>query len=151
MLKDTLVELFERDLNKLIEEIKLYKNESDLWIKQGSISNPAGNLALHLAGNLNHFIGFALGNTGYKRERDSEFSSVMVPRDELLISLERTKSVVKNSLLNLKTEDFEKPFPIKKQDEIFSTNYMLLHLLAHLSYHLGQINYHRRLIQRESL
>ncbi|MCX6170032.1 MAG: DUF1572 family protein [Ignavibacteriales bacterium] len=151
MLKDTLVELFERDLNKLIEEIKLYKNESDLWIKQGSIANSAGNLTLHLIGNLNHFIGFALGNTGYKREREAEFNTVMVPRKELLTSLERTNSVVKNALSNLKTEDFEKPFPLEKQGEIFSTNYMLLHLLAHLSYHLGQINYHRRLIRRESL
>jgi hypothetical protein len=151
MLKESLVQLFERDLNKLIEEIKLYKNESDLWIKQGSISNPAGNLALHLAGNLNHFIGFTLGNTAYKRERDAEFKTTSVPREELLSSLEKTKSVVNNVLSNLKTEDFEKPFPLEKQGEIFSTNYMLLHLLAHLSYHLGQINYHRRLTQRESI
>ena len=147
MLKETLIQIFERDLTKLIEEIKLYKDENDLWIKQGSITNSAGNLALHLSGNLNHFIGFGIGNTGYIRNREAEFNTQSVPREELLIQLERTINVVKNAIANLSVEDFEKPFPIEKQGEIFSTNYMLLHLLTHLSYHLGQINYHRRMIQ----
>lgn len=147
MLKETLIQIFERDLTKLIEEIKLYKDENDLWIKQGSITNSAGNLALHLSGNLNHFIGFGIGNTGYIRNREAEFNTQSVPREELLIQLERTINVVKNAIANLSVEDFEKPFPIEKQGEIFSTNYMLLHLLTHLNYHLGQINYHRRMIQ----
>ena len=149
MLKETLIQIFERDLTKLIEEIKLYKDENDLWIKQGSITNSAGNLALHLSSNLNHFIGFGIGNTGYIRNRDAEFNTQSILREELLIQLEKTIDVVKNAISNLSVEDFEKPFPIEKQGEIFSINYMLLHLLTHLSYHLGQINYHRRMIQEK--
>lgn len=147
MQKEELAQIFERDLTKLIEEIKLYKDESNLWLKQGSIANAAGNLALHLSGNLNHFIGSGLGNTGYIRNRDAEFSTKSVPREELLIQLEKTIDVVKSAILNLTVEDFEKTFPIQKRGESLSTSYMLLHLLTHLSYHLGQINYHRRMIQ----
>ncbi len=149
MLKETLIQIFERDLTKLIGEINLYKDENDLWIKQGSITNSAGNLALHLIGNLNHFIGFGIGNTGYIRNRDVEFNTRSISREELLIQFEKTIDIVKNAISNLSVEDFEKPFPIEKQGETFSTNYMLLHLLTHLSYHLGQINYHRRMIQRK--
>ena len=147
MLKDTFAHLFERDLGKLIEEIKLYKDENNLWIKKGSISNSAGNLTLHIIGNLNHFIGFALGNTGYIRERDSEFSTQFAPREELLARLEKTIDVVVKTLCNISREDLDKAFPIEKQGTIFSTDYMLLHLFGHLSYHLGQINYHRRIIE----
>lgn len=147
MLKETLIQIFNRDLPKLKEEIKLYKNENDLWLKKGTITNSAGNLVLHLNGNLNHFIGFGLGKTDYTRNRDAEFSIQFVSREELLKQLDETINVVNDTLSKMNEEDFEKPFPLEKQGEIFSTTYMLLHLLAHLCYHLGQINYHRRMIQ----
>src|ERR1700690_4209536 len=90
--------LFERDINKLIEEINLYKNENDLWkIKEG-ISNSAGNLTLHLIGNLNYFIGATLGNTGYVRERDKEFSLKNIPRVQLVEDLKKANEVIKNTL-----------------------------------------------------
>ena len=69
----TLSSFFRKDLSKLIGEIDLYKNETDLWKIKDGISNSGGNLTLHLIGNLNHFIGATLGNTGYVRERDKEF------------------------------------------------------------------------------
>ena len=147
MLKDTLAQLFERDIKKLIEEIKLYKDENNLWLKRGSISNSAGNLTLHIIGNLNHFVGFALGNTGYIRQRDAEFSTQFAPREELILGLQKTIDVVVKTLSNISSGDLDKAFPIEKQGTIFSTYYMLLHLFGHLSYHLGQINYHRRIIE----
>ncbi len=133
-------------MNKLKEELMLYKNEADLWIVQKGISNSAGNLFLHLTGNLNHFIGAALGNSGYVRDRDSEFTNKNVPREKILEGLEKTIPVVLNTLKNLSEEDLEKNFPLEKHGEIPKTGNMLIHLLTHLSYHLGQINYHRRLI-----
>lgn len=141
-----IVSLFERDLNKLIEEINLYNNEEDIWkIKEG-ISNSGGNLTLHLIGNLNHFIGATLGNTGYVRERDKEFSLKNIPRVQLSEELRNTIGVIKNTLPNLSAEELEKDFPVPIGNKTSSTAYVLLHLLAHLSYHLGQVNYHRRLI-----
>ena len=141
-----IVSLFERDLNKLIEEINLYNNEEDVWkIKEG-ISNSGGNLTLHLIGNLNHFIGATLGNTGYVRERDKEFSLKNISRVQLTEDLRNTIGVIKNTLPNLSADDLEKDFPVSIGNKTSSTAYVLLHLLAHLSYHLGQVNYHRRLI-----
>ena len=138
--------LFERDLNKLAEEINLYKNEEDLWKIKDGISNSGGNLTLHLIGNLNHFIGAILGNTGYIRERDKEFSLKNIPRAELVEDIKRTNEVIKNTLLHLSEEELKKDFPVPINDKTSSTSFILLHLLAHLNYHLGQVNYHRRLI-----
>ncbi len=147
MVKEALLEIFERDLGKLKEEISLYTNENNLWKTEKQISNSGGNLALHLIGNLNHFIGATLGNTGYVRERDNEFSDKNIPVQKILDNIDATIIVVKNTLSNLTAEDFEKVFPLEKHGQIVKTDFMLMHLLAHLEYHLGQINYHRRLIE----
>lgn len=142
----SLIEIFDRDLNKLITEINLYKDEERLWIIKDGIGNSAGNLCLHLIGNLNHFIGAILGNTGYVREREKEFSLKNIPHKELIQSIENTITVVKESLSKLTATDFEKLFPLEVFGKPLTTGFMLLHLTTHLAYHLGQINYHRRLL-----
>jgi uncharacterized damage-inducible protein DinB len=147
MLKDSLIEIFERDLLKLKDEINLYKTEADLWIVKGEISNSAGNLCLHLLGNMNHFIGALLGETGYVRDRDKEFSAKdAATREFLSEEITKTIDVVKASLDKLTAEDFEKNFPVEKHGKIVKMDFMLLHLVTHFNYHLGQINYHRRLV-----
>ncbi len=146
MIKDALIEIFERDLLKLKEEISLYKDENNLWVTEKQISNAAGNLTLHLIGNLNHFIGATLGHTGYVREREKEFSTKNIPLKELLASIDTTVNIVRQTLGSLTAEDLNKNFPLEKHGQVVKTDFMLLHLLAHLEYHLGQINYHRRLI-----
>ena len=147
MLKEALLEIFERDLNKLKDEINRYRDEKKLWIARDEISNSAGNLCLHLTGNLNHFIGGLLGNSGYVRDREREFNSRDISREELLENIEKTIEVVKDSLNKLSNEDFERDFPVEFQSKTVKTDFMLLHLMSHLNYHLGQINYHRRLIR----
>jgi len=137
---------FERDLDKLIEEINLYKNENDIWKTKEGINNSAGNLVLHLLGNLNHFIGKTLGNRDYIRKRDEEFSLKNIPREKLIADINSLKETIKNTLPKLSHEDLKKDFPLKIRDESFSTENMLIYLLAHLNYHLGQINYLRRMM-----
>ncbi len=149
MLKPALLELFERDLRRLAEEINLYANEADLWAVRPGIANSAGNLCLHLLGNLNHFVGEILGKTGYVRDRDSEFALKNVPRQELLEGIEDTIQVVANTLRETPKATFEQVFPVTHHDQPLQTDLMLLHLLGHLSYHLGQVNYHRRLVVAE--
>ena len=147
MLKDTLIEIFERDLNKLKEEINFYKNERDLWIIEKEINNSAGNLCLHLIGNLNHFIGTTLGETGFVRDRENEFSAKNETRQNLTNEIEKTIETVKSSLNKISNDAFDKNFPVEKHGKVVKMDFMLLHLLTHFNYHLGQINYHRRLIQ----
>lgn len=137
---------FERDLDKLKEEINLFKNEDDIWkIKQG-ITNPAGNLVTHLLGNLNHFIGKTLGHTDYVRKRDEEFSVKNIPREKLISDINSLKETIKNTLSHLSEEDLKKEFPVKIQEQTFTTQNMLIYLLAHFNYHLGQVNYLRRML-----
>ena len=148
MIQQSLSELFERDLNKLKEEINLYKDENRIWDVKGDIKNSAGNLTLHLLGNLNHFIGAILGNSGYVRNRDEEFSDNHVPRTEIIGNIDKTIGIIKSTLLKVSDQQLKKDYPIKvlKNKETMRTEFFLIHLLGHLNYHLGQLNYHRRLI-----
>ena len=146
MLIQTLQTLFERDLKRLKAEIEQYRNEEKIWHFEKNISNSAGNLCLHLIGNLNTYIGAQLGQTGYIRDRDLEFSAKNVPKTELLSRIDKTIRVVGETLKKMYGDALEKEFPIVVFEKKTSTGYLLVHLATHLSYHLGQINYHRRLL-----
>ena len=146
MNKDELLSFFERDLNKLITEIELYKNEETIWRVEKNIANSAGNLTLHLIGNLHTFIGKEIGKTGYVRNRELEFTQKNVSRQELIDGIKDTIKMVKNSLASITNEDLKEEYPVMKFSKIESTEYLLVHLATHLTYHLGQINYHRRLL-----
>lgn len=146
MLVETLKKLFNRDLNKLKSEIELYQNEKKIWYTEKNIANSAGNLCLHLVGNLNTYIGAEIGKSGYIRHRELEFSLKDIPRDELINKVEETIKMIDSSLDKLREEDLEKEYPLLVFDKKTSTEYFLVHLVTHLGYHLGQINYHRRLL-----
>ncbi|MBL7702057.1 MAG: DinB family protein [Ferruginibacter sp.] len=148
MVTVTLTELFERDLQRLKKEIELYKDEDNLWIVKEGINNTAGNLCLHLLGNLNYYIGATLGNTGYIRHRDDEFSLKNIPRQDLVLNIENCRLIIKSSLDKLEEQDLEKEFPVQVFEHKVTTLFMLMHLTTHLTYHLGQINYHRRLLDQ---
>ena len=146
MLTETLKLLFERDLKKLRVEIEAYKTEKNIWQVEKNIKNSAGNLCLHIIGNLNWYIGAQLGATGYIRHRELEFSSTNIPKDDLLLEIDKTRSVLDNTLDKITSSQLELEYPILVFDKKTTTYYFLIHLTTHLAYHLGQINYHRRLI-----
>ena len=144
----SLIQIFSRDLDQLAKEIKAYKKEADLWLLQDGISNTGGNLCLHLAGNLQYFIGRKLGGTDYVRDREAEFSSKNIPTTNLLEEIEVTKQVIKETLDSLSKEQLEATYPLEVFGKTMTTTFFLLHLSSHLSYHLGQVNYHRRLLSK---
>lgn len=146
MLAETLKTLFNRDLNSLKNEISQYMNETAIWIIDKQINNSAGNLCLHLIGNLNTYIGRELGHTDYIRNRDSEFSLKNIPKQELYDKIDDTIKVVNLVLDNLDEKVLDTEFPLLVFDQKTSTEYLLIHLTTHLAYHLGQVNYHRRLL-----
>lgn len=146
MLVQIINQLLIRDLGKLRNEIEQYRNESKIWFIEKSIANSAGNLCLHLVGNLNTYIGTVFGKTDYVRNRDLEFSQKDVPKLTLLKMIDDTILVVQQSLENVNDVQLEEEFPLLIWQEKTSTAYVLMHLTTHLTYHLGQINYHRRLL-----
>src|SRR6188768_3746246 len=106
MLAEILAELYERDLNKLKTEIVQYTDEADIWTVTHDIANPAGVLCLHIAGNLRHFFGAVLGGTDYVRDRDAEFASQGIARNELLAEVDAALADVKRTLAKLSDDDF---------------------------------------------
>ena len=148
MLAAAFLPIFLRDVAKLQEELRLYPDEASVWELKGRVKNSAGTLALHITGNLKHFIGATLGHTGYVRTRDKEFSDRDIPREQLIKGLEEAATVVQATLSDLPDEKILSAYPLdgfgKGKGE--STLYVLGALIVHLSYHLGQVNYHRRLI-----
>lgn len=143
-MQNLFTEIFERDLQKLKIEINLYKNDEDLWKVDAQIPNSGGNLCLHLIGNLQHFIGANLGHTGFVRDRDAEFSSKNISRAGLSAEIDKCLETVVSGLQNLSDKDFNSEYPENYREKNVKTGWMLTHLLSHLNYHLGQINYHRR-------
>jgi len=145
-MKHVLITLFQRDLEKLKTEITSYKNENKMWDLSGEIKNSAGNLCLHICGNLQHFIGTVLGNSGYVRDRDSEFSRKNVPVEEMQKEIDETIVIIKKTLMELDESKLEETYQINVFGNEMTTGFFLAHLTTHLNYHLGQINYHRRLL-----
>lgn len=145
MLIETLKSLFNRDLNQLKVEIESYQDESQLWVIDKNISNSGGNLCLHLIGNINTYIGAEIGKTGYIRNRPLEFSLKDIPQSELITKIEETILVVNNALDIVTEADLESIYPQIVFEKEMTTGFFLVHLSTHLAYHLGQINYHRRL------
>lgn len=146
MVADALKILFHRDLNKLKTEIESYQKEEMLWHFDKNISNSAGNLCLHLIGNLNAYIGAGLAKSGYVRNRELEFSQRNIPKTELIQKIEATLAVVEKGLDMITEQQMNADFPIVIWDKSTGMAFTLIHLSAHLNYHLGQINYHRRLL-----
>ncbi|MCB2376877.1 DUF1572 domain-containing protein [Hymenobacter sp. BT635] len=146
MLIETLRQLFARDLNRLHHEIGQYQDERNLWRTDAGIANPAGNLCLHLVGNLNTYIGAELGGEAYTRNREQEFALQHVPRQELLEKVTDTARRVDQALQGLPATALTQEYPQLVFEAPMTTGYFLMHLATHLTYHLGQINYHRRLL-----
>ena len=149
MLIETLQILLTRDLNRLKNELEQYPHEPDIWKTKGQINNSAGNLCLHLIGNLNTYIGKELGGSGYIRNREAEFSATNIPRKKLIEKIESTIEMIHETLANVDASLLETVYPVIVFEEKTSIEYLLVHLATHLTYHVGQINYHRRLIENE--
>ena len=138
--------ILDRDLQALCREVEAYPGRHQLWQTVPGMTNTAGTLVLHLAGNLRHFIGARLGGTGYVRDRTEEFSRRDVSRRDLLEEIEITRAEVARTLSKLDDRSLPVEFPEIIADSRVDTREYLLHLLTHFAYHLGQIDVHRRIV-----
>ena len=138
--------ILDRDLRTLRREVEAYPDERELWVRVPGITNVAGNLVLHLAGNLQYYVGTVLGRTGYIRDRPAEFARRDVPRAELLREIEAARAAVKAALEA--PVDVEAEFPESILGMRVRTGDYLIHLATHFAYHLGQLDYHRRIVTK---
>ncbi len=144
--------VFGRDLDALAGQIGSYPDDESVWRVGGTIKNPAATLALHATGNLEHFIGGALGGTGYVRDRDTEFSERGLPRAEILGRIVQCQERVLSTLTSLSDEEISAPYPGEEPPHLkgASTHFFLVYLASHLAWHLGQVDYHRRILVEET-
>jgi hypothetical protein len=148
-MKHWIATVMTRELKALRREVESYPSDAELWERAPGITNPGGNLVLHLAGNIQYFVGAVLGGTGYKRYRDAEFGSRDVPRADLLREIDGALAAVEAGLSRVNDADLTKPFPEAVGGVTPTTGAFLAHLAVHLGYHLGQVDYHRRIISGE--
>lgn len=136
--------LYQRAIDTLIKEVEAYKTDASLWEIKDGVTNSGGNLTLHLIGNVNHFIGATLGGTSYKRDRDAEFGSKDLSRHELVKQLNEAKTMLDKVMPGLSDADLMKTYPFDFAGKE-TAEYYLQFFLGHFQYHLGQINYLRRI------
>lgn len=135
-----------RELRALDREIAAYPDDESIWKAPEGISNSAGNLALHMSGNLRHFIGAVLGGSGYVRDRDSEFKSTGLSREELRAIVASTIDELTQAFDRITDEQLAREFPLPIAERKLRASDFITHLAVHLSYHLGQLDYHRRML-----
>jgi hypothetical protein len=144
MLANELAALYSRDLTRLVQELRAFPDTASLWKTVPGVSNAAGTLALHLEGGLRHFIGLRLGRIEYTRNRPLEFSARDVDRRELIARLEAVQASIPSVIEALTDAELDAIDPQNGTDKPLTTRQWLIHLYGHLSYHLGQIDYLRR-------
>jgi uncharacterized damage-inducible protein DinB len=146
MLRDVIQTVLLRELAALRRSVEIYPDDESLWRRPGAVPNAAGTLALHLAGNLQHYVGAVLGNSSYVRDREAEFSRRDVPREAVLAEIDAAAAAVERTLTSCGDDALASPYPEPLGSHTVATADFLVHLASHLAYHLGQVDYHRRMV-----
>ena len=146
MLIPTVQAVLLRELAAVQRSIEAYPDDASVWTHPAGLPNAGGTLVLHLAGNLQHYVGAVLGGSGYKRDRPAEFARRGVSRAELLREISATVAAVKRTLPTLAEQSLSQPYPEPIGGREFTMEIFLVHLTTHLAYHLGQLDYHRRVV-----
>lgn len=136
-----------RELRTFQQEILRFPDDDSLWKTLPGITNSAGNLALHVSGNLRQFVGATIGRIPYVRNREEEFGRKTGTRAEIADALEAAAAVVDKSLAE---GTLEGEFPERPGGYRVGTDVFLMHLCAHTAYHLGQAGYLRRALTGDS-
>ena len=143
-LAPNLAQLYRRDLSRLIQQIEAFPDEEMLWRPFPGVTNSAGNLTLHIEGNLREYIGRQIGNVPYDRKRDLEFSSKGLTKQELITRLAGLRDTIPSIIAGLSPDLLAGRYPEVVLEKPLSTQEFLIHLYGHLNWHLGQIDYLRR-------
>lgn len=146
MYADWIARVLMRDLESLSSQLEDYQDEADIWRLVPGVANSAGTLALHLAGNIQYYIGALLAGTGYVRDRQAEFATRDLSRVDLLQQVDAARAALKEAVSRIDAGTLDSTYPIEVAGTGLTTGQFLIHLAAHLAYHLGQLDYHRRFV-----
>jgi hypothetical protein len=136
--------LFRRDLSRLIQQIDAFPDDETLWRNLPGITNSAGNLVLHLEGNLREYIGRQIGGLPYQRTRPLEFSSTGLPKEQLKARIGELRDAIPTVIGGLSSDQLQREYPEQVLEIPLATEEFLIHLYGHLNWHLGELDYLRR-------
>ena len=115
-------------------------SEEEIWWRPNAASNSAGNLVLHLCGNVRQWIISGLGGAEDRRERDLEFSEQgPIPREALIAQLRRTVREANRVLARVSDDVLARKHWI--QGFHVTGLYSVFHVSEHFAHHAGQIVY----------
>jgi len=146
MLVAAVAAILDRDLQALSREVAAYPDDRALWATPTGITNSAGTLAIHLAGNIRHYFGATLGGTGYRRDRPAEFAARDVPRATILGQIEEARAALRAAAARSSDDRLDEDYPEVIAGVRVAMGEYLIHLVSHFAYHLGQMDYHRRVV-----
>ena len=149
-LSSELTRFFLRELACLRRELEAYPDEDLIWHVPSGAPNSSGTLALHLSGNIQHYIGAILGGNDYARDRDAEFTTRGLSRADLLDHVAAAERTVSAILPQIHDSSLTEPFSEPMRGVTLSKREAFLHVAMHLAYHIGQVDYHRRLVTGDS-
>lgn len=133
--------IFKKELENLSKEINSYPNEDSLWVNLPNKTSSAGALTLHLIGNIQQTIGILL----YHPPKISHWeTATKITRKQLTTEIELTIETLRLALSPMRDSELKREFPQKIDSESVTTGKVLIELFGHLTYHLGQIHYHRK-------
>lgn len=144
MITPLLIELFEESFDVLLSEINQYPDDSSLWNTFNEKEIAAGNLCLHIVGNIQHYLGAVLNDSGYMRNKDAEFKIKNVSKAKLIDEVEAAKVTMRDTLEQLSKSELQKMYPVQVLSTPVSTERFLFHLLQHLQINTGQVQHHRK-------
>src|SRR5262245_21490531 len=126
-------------LPRLVACLEMMPDE-DVWWRPNEQSNSAGNLVLHLCGNVRQWVSASIGGVKFQRNRALEFATRdPIPKVELI---ERIRAAVKEVDAVLETLPANRllvHYMIQSYNP--SGLQAIYHIVEHFSYHLGQILY----------
>lgn len=119
-------------------------SQEESWQKPGAQLVSVGNLVNHLCGNINQWVLKELGGEDYVRQRDSEFREITGEHPSVLASkLRTTIDQARSVVAKLAESDLDRVYTVQGFQETGVG--ILLHLVEHLSYHVGQITFYVKL------
>jgi hypothetical protein len=148
--EDIVQVMLAREIEGFKREIEMFPDDESIWRTVPGVTNSAANLAMHVAGGLQFFIGAVLGGNGYVRNRELEFSRRSGTRAEVVAELESAAAVVRTVLPALSDDRFRSELPEAVMGMRLRADTFLLHLCVHAGFHLGQAGYVRRILCADS-
>jgi uncharacterized damage-inducible protein DinB len=149
LLRETERRLFDEQIPRLYRSLSLLEDE-EIWRRPNENTPSVGNLVLHLCGNVRQWIGTGIGGAPDVRKRAEEFSEEgPLPKEDLTRRIDEMQADARKALAAADPASLLETHRIQAFEETGLA--ILVHVVEHFSYHVGQISYVAKSIRNVDL